>query len=161
MSTIAASYLPVTARAFRSGSSKEARTIEQIIVGAIRSLKETPSRQRTAFDELEDVRVEASQFNWDSLGSAPLDNSTYQIAKRFLWVFPANLPAPEITVDRDGEVNFDWFGKAGKNFSVSLRHDGQMTFAGQFSATRRVSGMDMFDDTVPQEITGWVKALFP
>lgn len=160
MSTLAARYLPVTARAFHSGSSSEARTIEQIIIGAIRSLKETPSRQRTAFDELEDVRLEANRFNWDNLGSAPLDNPTYQIAKRFLWVFPADLPPPEIAVDRDGEVNFDWFGKAGKNFSISLRHDGQLAFAGQFSATRRVSGMDTFDDTVPQEITGWVKTLF-
>lgn len=161
MSTLASSYHPITARALNSGSSKTARMIELFIVDAIRPLKEASSLQRSAFDELEDVRAQATRFNWDNLGSASLDELTYQIAKRFLWAIPSNLPAPEVTVDRDGEANFDWFGKQGKNFSVSLRKDGRLAFAGQFSTTRRVSGTDNFDDTVPQEILFGLKTCGP
>lgn len=159
MSTLAASYHPITARALNSGSSCAAKTIEQSIVKALKPLKEGASFQRGAFDELEDLRIQATHLNWDNLGSAPLSEPTYQIAKRFLWAIPSNLPAPEITADRDGEVNFDWFGKQGKNFSVSLREDGRIAFAGQFSTTIKRSGTDNFDDTVPQEILIWVKKL--
>lgn len=159
MSTYAPTYHPITARALNSGSSTAARTIEKFIIDAIRPLKEASTLQKSAFDELEDVRVQATRHNWDNLGSAPLDEPTYQIAKRFLWAIPTNLPAPEVTADRDGEANFDWFGKLGKNFSVSLRKDGRLAYAGQFSTTRRVSGTDNFDDTVPQEILVWVKNL--
>lgn len=160
MSTLAASYHPITARAFNSGSSKAARKIEKFTVAAISNLKDASSLQRSAFDELEDMRVLATRVNWDNLGSAPLENATYEIAKRFLWATPSNLPTPEVTVDRDGEANFDWFGKQGKNFSISLRKDGRLAYAGQFSTTRSVYGTDNFDDTVPQEILVWVTKLW-
>src|ERR1022692_4550787 len=77
-----------------------------------------PSEQKWVFNELEELSINASRPNWDNLGSAPLDSDTYQIAKRFILALPSSLPAPELTVDRDGEVNFDWFGSGGQIFSI-------------------------------------------
>src|SRR5882762_1910589 len=111
MTQLAIEYVSIYACITGSGSSPEAQSILKLTKQALGSLRLAPADQTKVFDEIEEVRVDASRQNWDGLGSAPMDASTYQIGKRFLWNLPASLPAPEITADRDGEINFDWAGK--------------------------------------------------
>ena len=58
-----------------------------------------------------------------------VDSATLLLAQRFLAALPSELAAPELAVDPDGEISFDWFGRSGRNFSVSLRSDGRVAIA--------------------------------
>ncbi len=159
MSTLAIDYFPVSTRVHGSGSSSEARQIEQRVRQPLEQLKRALSFSEYAFNELEDLLNKANRENWDNLGSQPLSHATYIKAKAFLLAFPSQLSVPELTVDRDGEVNFDWFGNFGKNFSVSLRADGKLTYAGKFSPVGSTHGTNFFDDEIPEEILVMVKKL--
>lgn len=162
MSTLSMDYYPINAstqQAEWEGSSVEAKKLFAEIQGIFVDIK--PSSQRWVFNELEELSINAAHYNWDSLGSAPLDADTYQVAKKFISALPTSLPAPELTVDRDGEVNFDWFGSGGQIFSASLRKDGRIAFAGQISVRNRQSGVEEFNDSVPKRIVESVKSIFP
>lgn len=158
MSTLTMDYYPISTSSQQTqwgGISKEAQKLYSQMNEVFTCIK--PSEQKWVFNELEELSINASHPNWDNLGSAPLDADTYQIAKRFICALPSSLPAPEVTVDRDGEVNFDWFGSSGQIFSVSLRKDGRIAFAGQFSARKRLSGLEEFNDSVPKRILEGIK----
>lgn len=140
------------------GFSQEADLLFSSINNIFHDIKTTD--QNWMFNELEELSVVASTPNWDNLGSAPLENETYQAAKRFLLAWPSNLPSPEITSDRDGEVNFDWFGSNGQIFSVSLRKDGRLAFAGQFASRQKISGMEEFNNAIPKQVVDSVRDTF-
>lgn len=162
MSSLAIDYFPIstsTQQALRGGNSTEAQKLYSEMNEVFASIK--PSEQRWVFNELEELSINACHPNWDNLGSAALDADTYQIAKRFILALPSSIPAPELTVDRDGEVNFDWFGPGGQIFSASLRKDGRIAFAGQFSARNRLSSLEEFNDSVPKRIVESIKAIYP
>lgn len=161
MSSLAMNYYPINTssqHAQRGGNSAEARKLYSEMNDIFISIK--PSEQQWVFNELEELSINATRPNWDNLGSAPLDADTYQIAKRFILALPSNLPAPELTVDRDGEVNFDWFGSGGQIFSASLRKDGRIAFAGQISTRNRQSGLEEFNDSVPKRIVESIKTIY-
>lgn len=162
MSTLSMDYYPInisTQCAKWGGGSVEAKTIDETLNSIFLNIKS--SSQRLLFDELEELNINANCPNWDNLGSAPLDIDTYQIAKRFISALPSSLPPPELTVDRDGEINFDWFGSGGQIFSASLRKDGRIAYAGQISVLNRQSGVGEFNDSVPKKIVESVKSIFP
>lgn len=157
MSSLALEYHPISTRISGTGSSTEAKAVSEKLKRAVCELKS--SSQNKVFNELEELNADASNKNWDGLGSLPLDGVTYQIAKRFLLALPTILPMPELTVDRDGEINFDWFSSSGQVFSVSLRYDGRLVYAGQFAPRKSVSGKEEFNDAVPKEVIKWVEFL--
>jgi len=161
MSSLAMDYYPISTSSQQTwgGNSEEAQKLHSEMNDVFISIK--PSEQQWVFNELEELSFTASRHNWDNLGSAPLDADTYQIAKRFILALPSSLPAPELTVDRDGEVNFDWFGSSGQIFSASLRKDGRIAFAGQISTRKRESGLEEFNDSVPKRIVESIKAIHP
>ena len=161
MSSLAMDYYPISTSSQQTqggGSSVEAQKLFSEMNKVFSRIK--PSEQQWVFNELEELRINACRPNWDSLGSASLDADTYQIAKRFILALPSSLPAPELTVDRDGEVNFDWFASGGQIFSASLRKDGRIAFAGQFSARKRLSGLEEFNDSVPKRIVESIKTIY-
>ena len=161
MSSLAMNYYPISTssqQAEGGGNSVDAKKIYSTLINVFVQIK--PSAQQWVFNELEELSQVATCQNWDNLGSVPLDADTYQIAKRFILALPSSIPAPELTVDRDGEVNFDWFGSGEKIFSASLRKDGRIAFAGQFSARKRLSGLEEFNDSVLKEIVESVKAIY-
>lgn len=160
MSAPAMDYHPIstsTQQISWGGSSVEAGKIYKELNEIFISIK--PSAQTWVFSELEELSITASHKNWDNLGSAPLDADTYQIAKRFISALPSSLPAPELTVDRDGEVNFDWYGSSGQIFTASLRKDGRIAFAGQISTRNRLSGVGEFNDSVPEKVVESIKTI--
>lgn len=162
MSSLAMDYFPISTSTQQTqweGNSAEARKLYSEMKDIFISLK--PSGQQWVFNELEELSFNATHHNWDNLGSAPLDADTYQIAKRFILALPSSLPAPELTVDRDGEVNFDWFGSSGQIFSASLRKDGRIAFAGQISTRNRQSGVEEFNDSIPKKIVEGIKTILP
>lgn len=78
----------------------------------------------------------ASTDDWDGDGGRAVQQSTLRNAIRFLFALPDTIPAPDVLVDRDGEIVFDWDYAPNRIFSVAVGRDGTLTYSGLFGSAR-------------------------
>jgi hypothetical protein len=81
-----------------------------------------------------------------------ISKETAQQALAFVMSLPKSIPVPEVAPDPDGEISFDWIGKAGRMFSVSVGADGRISYAGRFSDKSKTHGIEQLSDACPREI---------
>ena len=116
----------------------------------------SPRRLAEAFGELRDILVECSRPGWDGYDAEPVDRLSVHKASRFLRALPANTTSPQLSVDPDGEVSMDWVGTSDTLFSVSIRGDGRLSYAGRFGI-RRARGTEYLSDEIPREVMDYVR----
>ncbi len=155
MSTLNFRYAPIGSGTSLRGSGQESEALQKLTQQALRPLL-VQSRVETVINDLYDLLSEAR----NGLHKSELDSPTFLAAKRFLLAFPKTLPFPEIALDSDGEISFDWEGKNRRMFSVSLRADGRLSYARKLGMTRSFYGIDEFDENVPETIVESVKKIF-
>ncbi|KAI3594184.1 hypothetical protein D9X30_0416 [Cupriavidus sp. U2] len=85
-----------------------------------------------------------------------LSRVTLKVAVDFALALPTDAALPEVSVDPDGEVAFDWIDD-NKMLSVSIGSGGGVTYAGKFGA-ERVSGTARFSRSVPQPLNEALKS---
>ena len=85
--------------------------------------------------------------------SARVQDDTIRAAKDFARTLPRFGPLPEISVDPDGEISFDWIEPSGeKMVSVSVNGQNRLAYAGWFGEKSRVHGIEQLGESCPQEI---------
>jgi hypothetical protein len=109
-------------------------------------------RRATAYLELAEACVEAHSSDWDGMSAAAVEGSTYHYAKQFLDLLPGDVPIPEIYVDRDGEICFEWDCGCRQVFSVCIGRDGTLTYAGLFGHSKS-HGVEHLGQALPQAIS--------
>lgn len=152
MSTLNLTYMPIRTRTSQIGSGSESRSLHKLTDEAFKTLSEQ-SPVKTAINDLFDLRSEAEN-------DYALDHPTFILAQRFLLAFPKTLPLPELALDSDGEISFDWEGKNRRMFSVSLRSDGRLSYACKLGINNSAYGIEKFDENVPETIVENVKRVF-
>lgn len=120
------------------------------LVKALREVREHYSRPRLQLLEPEIMALLASDAVNE--GSEAVREETAQQALIFAMLLPKSLPLPEVAQDPDGEISFDWIGKSGKMFSVSVGPDGTISYAGWFSDKSKVDGVEQLSERCPREI---------
>jgi hypothetical protein len=79
-----------------------------------------------------------------------------ELAKRtafaFIEALPSDVPAPDLGLDEDGEVTFDWAGTNGRMITLALRTDGRLSYACRISAIDKQNGTKLFVDTIPNVV---------
>ena len=155
MSTLNYTYFPINVGLAPVGSGPESKKIGRLTDRAFKVLQ-TQSHFETVINDLYDLLSEARSGQHES----ELDYPTFLAAKRFLLAFPKTLPLPEIAIDSDGEISFDWEGKNRRMLSVSLRADGRLSYACKLGMMRSSYGVDEFDENVPETIVESVKKIF-
>lgn len=112
-------------------------------------------RRRCAGFALAKAFAEAAVANWDGVGSAAAEVSTYAHANRFLESLPSTLPIPDVSVDRDGEICFDWDNGPRQVFTVCVGRDGTLTYAGLFGFNR-IHGVEYSGESLPEIVSACV-----
>ena len=77
------------------------------------------------------------------------DEATLAVANSFLTAFPKHMSMPELALDDDGEVLFDWSPGVGRMLSVSLGQDGRISYAARLGGGRTRHGTEHFNGTFP------------
>ena len=139
------------ARTVNTGSSPSSKKIENNFRDNIADFRNSPRRER-AFSELAFAVEIGKEDNWDQYGAAKVDQGTHELALRFLSVLPFAVPVPEVGLDPDGEISFEWFVSKNRQFSVSLSSQGRLSYAGVFGIDTTAYGTEQFDETIPQAI---------
>jgi len=94
---------------------------------------------------------ESSIDNWDGCGAKALDTLAWSKAFRFAALLPTNVPVPDIYVDPDGEATFEWYVAPRQVFSVTVRGNGELVYAGIFGAST-TDGTEYLDSELPEVI---------
>jgi hypothetical protein len=91
------------------------------------------------------------------MGFVPANEDTQQMAIKFAKLLPTSITAPEIGVDPDGEISFDWLGASNKIFSVSVDSHGRLAYAGRFGEKQKINGVEQLLENCPPEIIRGIK----
>jgi len=110
-------------------------------------------------ENLLEVKAEHSVDNWDGYGAKAIDDESYKNAFNFALSLPTNLPIPEIYVEPDGEVAFEWYEGKRKVFSISIGSKNHLVYAGLFGASKTY-GVEYFYDDVPEIILSNIHRLY-
>ena len=62
-----------------------------------------------------------------------------------------SVPTPDISIDTDGEVRYEWYKGPRQVFSVAVRSDGQLAYAGLLGVNKAY-GAEYFADDLPNAI---------
>lgn len=96
--------------------------------------------------EIENLRAVSDET------SIPVHPDTIRAARQFAYSLPRFGPLPEVSVDPDGEISFDWTGSSGEMFSVSVNEQNRLAYAGWFGEKSRVHGIEQLAEGCPQQI---------
>ncbi|MEX2152401.1 MAG: hypothetical protein WD825_03630 [Gemmatimonadaceae bacterium] len=135
------------------GISSEADELRRLISSALefRGNITIGERHRVALQMLREAYEFARYDGWDGARSIGVEASTVEYAKEFLSFLPLDVPVPDVSVDADGEVAFEWYRSSREVFSVSVGRDGTLTYAGLFGRNRR-HGSEQPSETIPPSI---------
>ena len=146
--------MPITAFAtvpwVDRGLSKEARALRDLTITLVEFPRSVAlgEPKRLARQALDAACLAAQEDNWDAMGSARVEPSTYEYASQLLRMLPPNMPVPDIAIDTDGEILFEWDRGPRYVFSVSVGRDGTLTFAGLFGYSK-IHGTDHIHEALP------------
>lgn len=97
----------------------------------------------------QEVRQELLDFQ--SSEEDQCNAATLGQALRVLNMFASGVPRPEVGVDRDGHIYFEWQRAARWVFTVSISEDGMLYYAGLFGNSRN-HGVEELKHALPQSI---------
>ena len=101
--------------------------------------------------ELLKLLEEHSDDNWDGYGAKSITLESFLYAISFWQMLPTTVPRPDLGVDPDGGVVFEWYRSPRRVFSVTIEKDKRLTYAGLFDSNK-ASGTEYFDCDVPELI---------
>lgn len=100
---------------------------------------------------LASLAQKAGRANWDGHGAEPVDRESLAFAKRVAQMLPVSLPEPEIAVDPDGEVSFDWECGKRQRLSFSVGPMGTFRYAGIVGGSEAY-GTEPWRERIPEAI---------
>jgi len=106
---------------------------------------------QSIMNALSEVLEECSVDNWDGYGAKAISIESYRNAQLFVMTLPTTIPFPEISVDPDGEVSFEWYRGPRMVFSLSIGAHNEISYAGLFGHNK-VNGKEHFYDEIPKAI---------
>jgi hypothetical protein len=145
-------YAPLS----QHGISDDALHLQSTWLGSLEALIGSSAmgvRYMRVQDALASLVLEAARDNWDGYGSAPVDRASLGFAKRVAQMLPVSLPEPEVTVDPDGEVSFDWECGKRQRLSFSVGPSGTFRYAGIVGGSETY-GTEPWRDGIPEAIVG-------
>jgi hypothetical protein len=100
--------------------------------------------------------LEASKSNWDGYEALPVSLASLMAASEFIDALPKNIPLPEISVDPDGEISFDWYGGHRRQVSISVGKGGVLSYAALFGSDH-VRGKERLQGSLPFNLIEYVR----
>ena len=144
------------------GVSDEAHSLDELMRVILEDLAMSVSVRHSvesSIDELNLVRSESSEPNWDGYGALAVSEEACANAGRFLRSLPTTYPAPDVAADPDGEIDVTWDYGPKATFSVSIGTDGWLAYAGLFGGNQTF-GKEWFSDEIPEAILENLVRLF-
>lgn len=110
-------------------------------------------------DQLAEVGKKHSIDGWGGPGTKAISRTSYDNAVKFTLALPSSLTMPEIYVDPDGIITFEWYENKRRVYSVSIGSQGELSYAGLFGLNR-TCGTEYLTGNVPELVINNVKRVY-
>lgn len=140
------------------GISSDAKELKNNVISITDDLLKN-ARVNSKNADLEIVYREASKEDWDGHGAVAADTKSYLLAKTFLSQLPNNMPTPEIAIDPDGEISFEWYISDRKLVVLSIGGNGEINYVGVIGKNRQ-KGKEHYNQQIPKTILELFKRIF-
>ena len=107
---------------------------------------------------LKEACAEASEDNWDGYGARAVRSDLREEAERLIRSLPAIANMPEVSVDPEGAVQFDWQASSDRMLSVNVDGGGMLAYAGVIGRNK-FHGVVEFKDKIPKILLDVVELL--
>ncbi len=107
-----------------------------------------------------DACREALQENWDGYGAKPCDLASLARALHFSYVMPESVRVPDVVVDPEGMIEFEWYAGPHRVFSVTIESDGSLVYAGLFGVDKTTYGRDSFEEEIPRTVFDGIQRVY-
>jgi hypothetical protein len=118
---------------------------------------------QTASDALWGLAIKAGEDDWDSEGGSKISEGSLELALKLLKKMPRDWPAPDVDLDSDGDVAFEWYAGPGRRLSVSVGKNGKLSYAWMIpnydGKVERNYGVAESQGVFPETISGVVSRL--
>ncbi len=101
--------------------------------------------------ELKKLQIECKNEDWDGEGAKPLSIDAYFEAKKFLNLIPSFIPFPEICIEPNGDVGFEWRKDRNRIFIINIGNTKIIKYAGIFGGNQ-IHGNEYFENALPPVI---------
>jgi hypothetical protein len=117
-------------------------------------------KMRELYEQLVALRVECLRDDWDGYGAKALNLASFDRALRFLYCLPTTTRTPEVAVEPDGEIAFEWANNNNSRLlSVSVAANGELNYAGLYGVNK-VHGTEHFDENLPSPIMDLIHRVY-
>lgn len=116
-------------------------------------------RESVLLKALIDAVEMALEGGWDGYESEMVLPQAILSSARFIEVLPFDVPLPEVSVEPDGEIAFDWQGAVDRIFSVSLGENQKMSYSGVFG-DEDLYGSAFFVESLPRNVLRAIQKVY-
>lgn len=95
--------------------------------------------------ELEALMLDCDRPGWDGYGAAAVSMDARRAAERFIHNLPVSTPQPELSVDPDGCITFEWRKSPRLTLLVSVRSSYDLDYAALLGTTKAHGSEPFFD----------------
>lgn len=95
--------------------------------------------------KLHQLANECAVVDWDGYGAEAVNAGALMCAEAFVRALPDELPLPEISIEPDGAIAFDWMPHLTKTFTLSVGGSNRLAYA-WIDGTDRGHAAVRFDD---------------
>jgi len=111
-------------------------------------------------DSLFEAFTSALHPDWDGLGAAPADPRALANAIQFLLSLPTTFPAPDVGVDPDGDMEFEWDCGPERVFTLTISPDGVINYAGMVGSSI-FHGSELLYEGLPSALSAALARVVP
>lgn len=133
------------------GQSDTARDLERIKLSGQFTTSSKDLMKREVVRNLIDAIQLAASDNWDGYLAHPTDPGSLLYSVLFINNLPPELSLPEIAVDHDGEIAFEWDYGPRKIISIRVSRDGSLHYAGLVGFSS-FHGVETLRASIPNQI---------
>ncbi len=144
-----------------SGISDEAKIVHANLAEAQKASQGFSQKwfKEKLAQELFDAVEDCFENNWDGYNALAVSPIVYRNASIFADFLTPDLPFPEIGVDPDGEISFDWRGGPYRVFGVSIGKN-RISYAGLFGYNVEIHGTETLLDGFPHAIAQYIQRVY-
>ena len=110
------------------------------------------------YDELSKVVLEAYEEGWDGYDALAANPVSMAHSINFIGLLPDNFLNPEVAIDIDGDVAFEWDAGPRKIISLRMSAGGSIKYASLIGFSKRY-GTLYFNDSIPEEISKAISSI--
>jgi hypothetical protein len=121
---------------------------------------DTWNRMGDAIASMKELYEEYSVDNWDGYMGEAVTAGAYEEALNILNALPPHLPIPEFVAEPDGSIGLEWSNGPDRIFAASVSGKGLIVYAGILGRGNKAHGTEVFDDSLPESISGKIKRIY-